>query len=517
MNQISPFVNNVMDVVSQVVKSGTQHVSQWAQHSIRWIQLIPQKMQQNQYAALAVIATTNALFFIAIRYIVNGLDKRLENQAKPLSKEQRIMKHILLNGCIMGGSIASINLLLSKLGKYSLNNSYLATIATAAIACRILLNQVEKYLAREEKLAVAEEAGEETDSSIQQVKSQQDPKKTIILEQVEEEPGSEASPEKKKASSPKSDKESSPKVVEKQSPKLEAQQKEGEASEEPSPTESKPLSHHEMLAIKKSLAHAAKEAHLKKQATLKAIVQSEEEIVSKDAEGDIVEEETAETMTDVVIEGQVKDEESVVKSKSGDLDPLSDLADDEESSIDGDEIFDPTQDELDPEERSEEQNPSGTTKIEEQTAEEPKADPTDVKDKQVVLVKTKGSTSPDPDFTKEWTPDELRQIAMSILHKTSLPPSIAVKPGKSGKDKDGELVTKGLFKSGLPFSFGWQKNKSKFTPPSWWKAFSPWWYRPNGKGKVNPLGQSVLALNTIGYPYLALLKNFVPAKKDAAQ
>lgn len=151
MNSISPFINNTINIVTQVLKNSAAQISQWANHSVRFIQLIPQQMQQNSYVAFAVIATTNTIFFLTIRSIVKHLDQRLDNQAKPLNLDQRTIKHILLNGLILGGSVISANLLLSKITQYSLSKSVLATITTAAIVGHILLNQLEKYLAKGEK------------------------------------------------------------------------------------------------------------------------------------------------------------------------------------------------------------------------------------------------------------------------------------------------------------------------------------------------------------------------------
>lgn len=151
MNHIYPFINNFKTFVSPFLKNGAQQISQWKNHIIRFIQLIPQQMQQNSKIAVAVIATTNMVFFFAMRSITNKIDKRLDNQAKPLNLAQRTIKHIFLNGIILGGSVFSANLLLSKITQYPLSKSVVAAITTAAILGRILLNQVGKCFARSEK------------------------------------------------------------------------------------------------------------------------------------------------------------------------------------------------------------------------------------------------------------------------------------------------------------------------------------------------------------------------------
>lgn len=147
MNSISPFIDNARDVVFQAFNNGLSKTSQWADHMICWA---------NQNTLLGVIATANVVFLSVMHVALNTIDQKMASRLDPLNFKHRTFKHIVFDGVLFGGAVFSFNYFLSKAMQYPLSRSVLAAITAAAIAGRVLLNQVRKYLASREKPDTAE-------------------------------------------------------------------------------------------------------------------------------------------------------------------------------------------------------------------------------------------------------------------------------------------------------------------------------------------------------------------------
>lgn len=148
MNQISPYVKNLIGNASKIAQSGLNKTSEWLGHGVSLIQSIPLQMQNNTRIAYGVIAAANSLFFLVMSLALHHMDRRLENQNNPLNNDQRTFKAILLNGVVLGGFAGLFNVGLSKITRYPLAHSTIAAIAGTMIATRILCTVIGKCFAK---------------------------------------------------------------------------------------------------------------------------------------------------------------------------------------------------------------------------------------------------------------------------------------------------------------------------------------------------------------------------------
>lgn len=121
-----------------------QEVGKWATHHIRLMANVSHFLQQ--HANRIMFISTNVLFFVSIHSFVNRLDEKLTKRTSHFNAEQKLIKLLILDGMMLGGSIAVVNFLFSKIMSYPLNEAYLKTIAFIAIAGHTLLNAFGKFL-----------------------------------------------------------------------------------------------------------------------------------------------------------------------------------------------------------------------------------------------------------------------------------------------------------------------------------------------------------------------------------
>lgn len=159
MNQINPYIQKFADATSKLGQLGLHKTKQWFGFTVDMISLIPSQMQTHPHFAIGIITTTNLLFFAVVSPLIAYMDKRLENQEKPLDDDQRFMKNILLNGVVLGGTAFAVNSYLSKMTQYRFSPQALASISMIMILCHMIfakLNNFFKNAAHVEKKMVLE-------------------------------------------------------------------------------------------------------------------------------------------------------------------------------------------------------------------------------------------------------------------------------------------------------------------------------------------------------------------------
>lgn len=144
MNSMFFYIHPIFDKVDYSFNNQEEKVGQWAWHHIRFIEDMSYFLQQN--AKMTTFISINALFFFAIHFVVNDLDEKLIKVRPPLTAEQRMIKRLLLDGMLLGGSTACVNFLFSKILNYPLNKTHLKMISFMAIVSHTFLNFLGKCL-----------------------------------------------------------------------------------------------------------------------------------------------------------------------------------------------------------------------------------------------------------------------------------------------------------------------------------------------------------------------------------
>jgi hypothetical protein len=136
-------VTHSLESIHMVFKKEWQNLGKLTDHTVRFLKNLPQRMQNNQNVALAVLSSANSVFFLFTYSFTNWLDRRCEHAGHPsdLNDDEKMMKHLILN-LIAGSSVLTFNVFLSKVTKYPLTNVSLTLITTALIAAHILLNLI---------------------------------------------------------------------------------------------------------------------------------------------------------------------------------------------------------------------------------------------------------------------------------------------------------------------------------------------------------------------------------------
>ena len=163
MSGIHSVTHHLNGALSDTFQKAFRIMGQLYGRSFRAIEKIPQLMKKNPNIAIGVIVATNAVFFTIINTVANWLNKRFENHPEPITSGQSLIRYIILDGILVGGSVFAFNCFLSNATKYPLSNLTLAAITTAAIAVRYFachgLSEDEKALKLAE--AAAKKAQEE--------------------------------------------------------------------------------------------------------------------------------------------------------------------------------------------------------------------------------------------------------------------------------------------------------------------------------------------------------------------
>jgi hypothetical protein len=141
MTGIYSVTPSLTDDVSDFFKKAFSAISEFSGRAYVWIQNLPREMQGNRNVAVAVFAVANLTFLTLTNLVVKRMDKKIESAVhpQPLDTSQKIVKDILLNGVIVGGSVFTFNFILSKATQYPLSNVALTAITAAVVATRILL------------------------------------------------------------------------------------------------------------------------------------------------------------------------------------------------------------------------------------------------------------------------------------------------------------------------------------------------------------------------------------------
>jgi hypothetical protein len=136
------------ETISDSLKNGFRTLGNWVGRALTLIQNVPHQMQANPTVAIAVFAGSNVLFYkFVANPFANGLGRLIDERAierypselpPHIAADYPSFKNLLLNGVIVGGSVLSFNLILSRLADYPLSKTALAAITTAAIAARYL-------------------------------------------------------------------------------------------------------------------------------------------------------------------------------------------------------------------------------------------------------------------------------------------------------------------------------------------------------------------------------------------
>lgn len=146
--------------VTDFFKEGQEIVGDIAGHVIYFFHNLPQQMQRNRNIAIAVILTTNTLFFYTINKLVNYLDPDAAVQQAAAKDNARKYKN-LLSDAVVSFLQLTFNVGLSKITGFNLNRSWLAGITVAAFALRIFFRTQSVVEIREQQLELAEEESEE--------------------------------------------------------------------------------------------------------------------------------------------------------------------------------------------------------------------------------------------------------------------------------------------------------------------------------------------------------------------
>lgn len=130
-------IKNFINIYNHIVQKSRE----WGGYTVTIMRDLPAQMQGDPHAAFTIIVSTNILFFSAINWAVNHLDRRwgksLVIQVKALSFKHKLIKQICLNG-IIATSMLVFNKVFSKITQYPLTNSSLSAIIGTAIAIRLV-------------------------------------------------------------------------------------------------------------------------------------------------------------------------------------------------------------------------------------------------------------------------------------------------------------------------------------------------------------------------------------------
>lgn len=135
MNNIRAAVAPFAQSVGFYLNKGFESVQQLP----RMIGTIPSEMHKNQSAAVTVFAVSNLAIFILSSQFTNYCDRHIEHHPDPLSKEQKAIKPLVLNG-IFAAAVFGLNVGFSKIVGFPLSTLALTAISITAVAARIILN-----------------------------------------------------------------------------------------------------------------------------------------------------------------------------------------------------------------------------------------------------------------------------------------------------------------------------------------------------------------------------------------
>ena len=171
--------------ISDTLKNRFRVIGDFCGRSINCLQNLPQRMNDTPNMPIAIIVTTNIVFFTAINAIANVLNTQIEKCLKQPSFTNKIIKNILLDGVVVGGSALAFNYFLSKATNYPLSKLTLTFITVAVIAVRVFV--CHYYTAKDKN---AQEVKQREVEEIKQpeaelVKNQQEPEE--VKKQLEEE------------------------------------------------------------------------------------------------------------------------------------------------------------------------------------------------------------------------------------------------------------------------------------------------------------------------------------------
>ncbi len=138
MSNINIITYRLAEPLYNTFKNGFRVIGDFYGRSIKGLQNLPKQLNDKPLIPLAIIATTNIVFFTAINAIANLLNTQIEKSYQ-LSFSKKIIKNILLDGVVVGGCTLAINYFLSKAISYPLSKFALAAITIAVIAGRVFV------------------------------------------------------------------------------------------------------------------------------------------------------------------------------------------------------------------------------------------------------------------------------------------------------------------------------------------------------------------------------------------
>lgn len=126
--------------LTTLLKDKYQLVSEWKGHLVqRWNSFL-KNMQNRPNVAITVFTVANLIFFTLINNLAWSLEKRVHDIPQKLSEGDRRFNYFLIDGIVVGGSVLTFNIALSKLSQYPLNKSTIAAVTVGSIALRYFLH-----------------------------------------------------------------------------------------------------------------------------------------------------------------------------------------------------------------------------------------------------------------------------------------------------------------------------------------------------------------------------------------
>jgi flagellar motility protein MotE (MotC chaperone) len=133
-----PCINSL----SSFFRNSVQEAGQLAGRVVRYFGSLPAHMRQNGLVASSTFLVANGAFFFAVmNRIANYFEVEVgRNLSPPLSEDQKTVKTFLINSIVVGGSVLTFNVIISKILHYPLCKLALAAITVTAIAARYYLS-----------------------------------------------------------------------------------------------------------------------------------------------------------------------------------------------------------------------------------------------------------------------------------------------------------------------------------------------------------------------------------------